>query len=119
MIAEATKSRSVLCKSYFDIISKLSTLEVLDDKEEALSLAKSEANKSSNSILERTEQRFDFVMIRLAEVNHIININYLVSGTEAPPVGAKVSTASTEVSGSTPAPVPVLLLSLLVVNILL
>ena len=77
-----------------------------NDKEEALSLAISEANKSSNSIIEKAEQWFDFVKIRLAEVNHIINIDYLVTGTEAPPVGAKVSTASTEVSSSVPTPVP-------------
>ena len=109
----------MLCKSDLDIISKFFALEVPDDKEEVLSLAISEANKSSNTILERREQWFDYVKVRLAEVNDIIiNIDDLVARTEsrtgygkkevkqAPPVGAKVSTASDEGSGSNPAPVP-------------
>ena len=48
MIAEATELKSMLCQSYFDIINKISALEVPNDKEELLSLAISEANKSSN-----------------------------------------------------------------------
>ena len=47
-IAEATKYKSMLCQSYFDIINKISTLEVPSDKNEVLSLAINEANKSSN-----------------------------------------------------------------------
>ena len=39
IIAEATQLKSMLCQSYFDIINKISTLEVPNDKEELLSLA--------------------------------------------------------------------------------
>ena len=55
-IAEATKTRSELCKAYFTIISKLSFLEVPEDHEQALFLAIVEANKNSDRILERTEE---------------------------------------------------------------
>ena len=68
--------------------------------------------------MKKTEQWFDYVKVRLAEVNDIISIDDLVAGTEAgtgygkkeveqaPPVGAKVSAVSAEESRSTPAPVP-------------
>ena len=106
IIGEATKLKSMLCQCYFDIINKISTLEVPSDKDEVLTLAINEANKSSNSIIERTEQWFDLVKIKLAEVSHVINIDDLATGMEAPPGAATFSVISTEASCSTPATVP-------------
>ena len=75
-------------------VEQISTQELPSDKDELLSLTINEANKSSNSIIERTEQWFDLVKIKLAEVSHVINIDNLAAGMEAPPGAATVSAIS-------------------------
>ena len=106
----------LLSLSNFDIINKISALEIPNEKDELLSLAINKANKSSNSIIERTEQWFDLVKIKLVDVSHVINVDNLATGVEAPSGAATVSAVSTEASGSTPPAVPPLPLLLLVVS---
>ena len=52
---EANKLKSSLCQCFFDIISKISLLDVPADKENLLSMSIIEANKCANSISKRTE----------------------------------------------------------------
>ena len=106
----------MLCQSYFDIINEISTLEVPSDNNEVLSLAINEANKSSNSIIDRTEKWLDLVKIKIVGVSHVINIDNLANGMEASSGAAKVSAISTEASSSTPPAVPLVPLLLLVVS---
>merc|ERR1711954_607999 len=61
IINEANKLKSSLCQSYFDIISKMSCLDIPADKENLLSMSITDANKCSNTISERTELWFDTV----------------------------------------------------------
>ena len=96
----------MLCQCYFDIINKISGLEIPSEKDELLSLAMNEANKSSNSIIERTEQWFDLVKMKLADVSHIINVDNLASGVEAPSGAATGSAVSSEASGGIPPTFP-------------
>ena len=51
MINEATKLKSTLCQCYFNIINKISGLEIPNEKEDLLSMAIIEANKSSNRVV--------------------------------------------------------------------
>ena len=101
LISEETKLKAMVCQCYFDIISKISGLDIPNDKEDLLSLTINECNKSSNSIIERTEQWFDLIKIKLADVSHIINVDDLASGVEAPSGAASGSATATESSGVT------------------
>ena len=95
-----------MCQCYFDIIYKISGLEIPNEKEDLLSLANNEANKSTKSVIERTELWFDIIKIKLADVNNIINVDNLASGTETPAGGTTGAAASTESSGVTPPQFP-------------
>ena len=75
IIMEAMSLKTNLCQAYFDLIKKISTIDVPADKEVLITIAISEANKSSNSILERLERWFDMVKIKLGDIKHILEVD--------------------------------------------
>merc|ERR1711954_227701 len=78
-INEANKLKASLCQCFFDIISKISLLDVPADKENLLSISIIEANKCANSISKRTELWLDSVKIKISDISAIISIDDLVS----------------------------------------
>ena len=78
IIAEAVKARTDLCKAFSDYNTELSTLIVPEDHEQALLQATVEANKSSNKIMERTEEWFTRLCLRLVEMDDVVDIDEVV-----------------------------------------
>ena len=103
-VNEATKLKSSLSQCYFDIINKISCLEIPSDKENLLSMAIIEANKCSDTILERTELWFDTIKIKLSDVSNIISIDDLASNIGTPTGVAPGSGTTSESSGPPPVP---------------
>ena len=104
IINEANKLKSSLCQCYFDIISKISCLDIPADKENLLSMSIIEANKCTNSISEHTELWFDTVKIKLSDVSNIISIDDLASNIGTPAGVAPGSGTTSESSGPPPGP---------------
>ena len=101
---EANKLKASLCQCFFDIISKISLLDVPADKENLLSMSIIEANKCANSISERTELWFDTVKIKLQDVSNIISIDDVACSIGTPAGVAPGSTTASESSGPPPVP---------------
>ena len=102
MFNEAIKLKCTLCQCYFDTINKISSLEIPTDKEDLLSMTIIEANKSSNTIMERMDLWFDTIKIKLNDVSNIINIDILASRTESPAGRTSGAAASSESSDGPP-----------------
>ena len=113
IIAEAVKARTDLCKAFSDIIAELSSLEVPEDQEQALLQATVEFNKSSSKIMERTEDWFNRVRVRLVHIDNVADVDELagngkkeVKQVETPDVDANGLAVSEEGSRRIPIHVP-------------
>ena len=69
MCREAVKARADLCKALTEVIAELTSLDVPADQDQALLQAVVEFNKTSNRIMERTEEWFNKIRVRLANID--------------------------------------------------
>ena len=75
LVNEALSLKTSLYQAYSDLTQKIATTDIPTDKEELISTVITESNKGATTVLERMEQWFHVIRMKLEGIKEIVEVD--------------------------------------------